>query len=53
MKIREVIRLNQDEKDKIGNLARKRIKENFEMLDMLKKEIKIYEDLIKSKSFNY
>ena len=52
MKIMEVVRLTQDQKDKIGNLARKRIKEKFEMVDMLKKETKIYENLIKSKSFN-
>ena len=52
-KIMEVIRLPQNEKDKIGTLARKRIQKKFEMADMLESEIKIYEGLVKSKSFNY
>ena len=45
--------IDQNEKDKIGTLARKRIQEKFEMVDMLESETKIYEDLVKSKSPNY
>ncbi len=52
-KIIEVVKLPQNEKDKMGILARKRIKEKFEMINMLEIEVKIYEDLIKKKSFNH
>ncbi|MBH43577.1 MAG: glycosyl transferase [Rickettsiales bacterium] len=53
MKIMQVVKLPQNQKDKMGILARKRIKEKFEMVDMLEMEVKIYEDLIKSKNLNY
>ena len=52
-KIVNVIKMGQLDKDKIGNFARKRILDNFGIKQMLDKEIKIYEELIKKKySYN-
>ena len=48
-KIVKVIKMSQIEKDKVGNLARKRIIENFGIKQMLDKEIIIYDELIKRK----
>ena len=48
-KILYVLNLEQDKKDLIGNNARKRIIEKFNLKQMLDKTINVYEELIEAK----
>ncbi len=52
-KILEVLELSQEKKDLIGLNARRRVMEKFSLKEMLKKTLKVYEDLLSTKkNFN-
>ena len=52
-KIIDVLNLEQVKKDLVGNNARKRVMEKFNLKQMLDKTIKVYEELIAAKeNFN-
>ena len=52
-KILQVLQLPQEKKDGIGSNARRRVQEKFNLGEMLKKTILVYEDLLSTKeNFN-
>ena len=53
-KILEVLQLSQEKKDNIGSNARRRVKEKFNLENMLNKTLSVYDDLLSTKeNFNH